>query len=116
MEIKSRQVSYYVALNGKSHFNEWLAGLKDPVGLAAAAARLIRLKSGNLGDFKSVGSIVEFRIDSGPGYRIYAGLDGLTLIVLLAGGDKKSQKGDIAKAELFWKEYLERKRKNAGTH
>ena len=112
-EVKPRQVTHYVALDGKSHFNEWLAALKDPVGAAAVAARLIRLKSGNLGDFKSAGSTVEFRIDIGPGYRIYAGLDGPALIVLLAGGDKKSQASDIAKAEALWKEYLGRKRKNA---
>ena len=67
----------------------------------------MRIESGNLGDHKSVGGgVVELRIDFGPGYRVYFGMDGAALILLLTGGDKGSQRKDIKRAQLLWSEYL----------
>jgi putative addiction module killer protein len=61
---------------------------------------------GNLGDCKSVGGGVnEFRIDYGPGYRVYFGRQGRTVVVLLAGGTKKTQERDIKRAVEQWKDY-----------
>jgi putative addiction module killer protein len=77
-------------------FIGWLNGLKD----RRAAARILRLEDGNLGDARSVGEGVrEMRIDYGPGYRVYFVQSGSAAIVLLCGGDKSKQARDIAKAK-----------------
>jgi putative addiction module killer protein len=57
-----------------------------------------------------VGGIFELRLDFGPGFRIYFGKDGETLVILLAGGTKKREQDDIAKAQALWQEYKRRKR------
>lgn len=69
------------------------------------------MELGNFGDHKSVGrGVSELRIDSGPGYRLYLGRDGEALVILLGGGVKKSQTGDIAAAQGRWKAYRQEKR------
>ncbi len=81
-------------------FSEWLAGLRDVQAKARIARRVYRLADGNPGDVKPVGeSVSELRIDYGPGYRVYFIQDGKVVIVLLCGGDKSSQRRDIAKAK-----------------
>jgi putative addiction module killer protein len=73
-------------------------------------ARLNRIRLGNFGDCKSVGGgVVELRIDFGPGYRVYFGRDGRLVVVLLCGGDKRTQARDILRAREYWKEYLDAK-------
>src|SRR5579872_4578166 len=80
-------------------FANWLEGLRDRVGKGKVLVRIQRLASGNPGDVKPVGDgISELRITHGPGYRIYYLRRGITLIILLCGGDKGSQEKDIAKA------------------
>lgn len=97
----------YVSADGKSYFREWLDSLTVPVR-ARIQARVLRFETGNLGDHKSVGEGVwEARVMFGPGYRIYFGKEGRPIILLLLGGDKSSQAGDIRKARQFWKKYLE---------
>jgi putative addiction module killer protein len=72
----------------------------------AIRARLDRVEAGNLGDYKVVGKGVgELRIDYGPGYRVYFGQLGTTVIVLLCGGDKSSQDEDIRQAIEYWTDY-----------
>jgi putative addiction module killer protein len=69
------------------------------------------LQYGNFSNVRSVGSgVSEYKIDFGPGYRIYFGRDGYTLIILLTGGTKKTQSKDIEKAKIFWQEYKARKK------
>lgn len=81
-------------------FKEWSAGLRDPKARARIDARIRRAELGNLGDFKPVGgSVSEIRIDYGPGYRLYFTRRGLELIVLLCGGDKRTQAADIKRAQ-----------------
>ncbi len=81
-------------------FDDWMAGLRDAKGKIIILKRLERMKSGNLGDAKSVGDKVsEVRIDFGPGYRLYYTRKGETLIVLLVAGDKSSQARDVAAAK-----------------
>jgi putative addiction module killer protein len=80
-------------------FARWLARLRDGRARARIQARIDRLQLGNPGDVKAVGGgISEMRIDYGPGYRIYFVQRGATLVILLAGGDKHTQEGDIAAA------------------
>ena len=78
---------------------------------ARIQARVLRFSTGNLGDHKSVGGGVwEARLMLGPGYRIYFGKDGNSIIVLLTGGEKSSQSQDISGARDYWQDYLEAKR------
>jgi putative addiction module killer protein len=80
-------------------FARWLAGLRDDRARARIQARIDRLEIGNPGDVKPVGeSVLEMRIDYGPGYRVYFIRRGETLVILLAGGDKRTQDRDIAMA------------------
>lgn len=81
-------------------FAAWLAALRDDRAKARIAARIQRLAFGNPGDVKPVGGgIVEMRIDYGPGYRVYYVARGKVLVVILCGGDKSTQKRDIARAK-----------------
>ncbi len=89
-------------------FDLWLAGLKDARARARIAIRIDRLAHGNAGDGKSVGAgISELRIDCGPGYRVYFMQRGQAVVVLLNGGDKRSQASDIRRAMEIGQEWKE---------
>ena len=106
METRSRQLEKYLTVDGRCPFDEWKQSIKDKKSRAIVDARLLRLMQGNLGDYKAVGDgVKELRIDWGPGLRVYFGEDGRTLVILLCGGDKKSQVKDIESAKAFWEEY-----------
>jgi putative addiction module killer protein len=80
-------------------FQDWLDCLRDSRVQKAISARIRRVTLGNLGDVKPVGgSVSEMRIDYGPGYRLYFMRRGTVVLLLLIGGDKKSQKRDIETA------------------
>ena len=80
-------------------FKDWRGSLKDRQAVLRINARLERVINGNLGDVKPVGSgVSELRIDYGPGYRVYFMQHGPVVIVLLAGGDKRTQAADIQRA------------------
>src|SRR5712692_5756921 len=99
--------------SGACPFREWREGIGDRDLKAIIDARIARLRAGNFGDSKSVGEgVSEARIDVGPGYRIYYGLDGDKLI-LLGGGDKSGQDWDIPLAQGSWKDYKERTKQHA---
>lgn len=86
-------------------FAEWLRALKDARAVARIAVRIDRLAAGNPGDVRPVGEgVSELRIDYGPGYRVYFLRRGAILIILLCGGDKSTQRGDIARAHRLAKE------------
>lgn len=105
-----KEIIYYQDAYGRDHFFEWLTSLRDSSARARIMVRLNRLKAGNLGDHKSVGGgVFELRMSFGPGYRIYYGEDGSTIVVLLCGGDKSSQSKDIQRAKAYWTDYLENK-------
>ena len=95
----------------KSYFAEWFSSLD-----AAPAARIDRyvrrMEFGNFGDSNTVGKGVrELRIDFGPGYRVYYGIDEGRIVLLLGGGTKRGQSRDIRNAIERWTTYKERKRK-----
>jgi putative addiction module killer protein len=97
----------YVTARGASPFRRWLSRL-DMTVRARIQARVLRFETGNLGDHRAVGSGVwEARCDFGPGYRIYFGKPGATILLLLLGGDKASQRADIRNAQKYWIDYLE---------
>ena len=83
-------------------FSKWLSTLRDRTAKARILVRIDRLRLGLAGDTKSVGdSVSELRIDHGPGYRVYYSWCGRGLVLLLAGGDKRTQKRDILKARFL---------------
>lgn len=99
----------YLTENGRNPFRDWLEELRDRQARAKIRVRLNRIRLGNLGDSKSVGDGVhELRIPHGPGYRVYFGRKGNTIVILLFGGDKKTQSKDIALAKQQWQDYLRR--------
>ena len=79
-------------------FRTWWDGLRDRRAQRRIADRIARIQGGLLGDMKQFDGLTEFRIDHGPGYRLYAVRRGDVLIILLCGGDKRSQDRDIRKA------------------
>lgn len=90
-------------------FARWLGSLRDIRAIAKIADRLKRASNGNFGDHKSVkGGVFEMRIDTGPGYRVYFFRRGKELVILLCGGDKRSQDVDIDRAKRL-KEEIERR-------
>jgi putative addiction module killer protein len=102
-------VREYLTHDGRNPFREWL-GTLDVAVRARVQARVLRFEQGNLGDHRSVGSGVwEARLAFGPGYRIYFGKDGESVILLLVGGAKSTQRRDIRRAQEFWRDYLEGK-------
>jgi putative addiction module killer protein len=88
-------------------FSNWLRKLRDGQARARIQIRIRRLSLGNFGDVRPVGEgVSELRIDYGPGYRVYFQQIGSLLVLLLIGGDKKTQDADIAKAKKLAKETL----------
>ena len=82
-----------------SIYRDWFDRLRDRQAKARIDSRISRLSMGNAGDAKSVGSgVSELRIDYGPGYRVYFSRKGKTIILLLCGGDKRTQQADIERA------------------
>ena len=96
---------------GSSPFAEWFQTL-DAVAAAKVTTAIRRLELGNFSNVKGVGGgVFEYRIDFGPGYRVYFGRDGRSVIVLISGGDKRKQDRDIRRAMELWQEYENRKKR-----
>ena len=99
----------YLDERGRSPFGRWFDRL-DPMAAAKVNTALSRLQGGNTSNIKAVGAgVMECRINFGPGYRVYFGRDGDTLIILLRGGTKNRQQADIRVACELWREYRDRK-------
>jgi putative addiction module killer protein len=96
----------YQTLNGNEPLTEWLLALKDHKGVKAIDRRIFRLEHGNFGDHKFCSDGVwELRVDVGPGYRVYYGVAGSQIILLLCGGGKRTQSSDIARAVKYWRDW-----------
>ena len=99
----------YLDREGSSPFAAWFGGL-DATAAAKVTTSVRRIELGNLSNVKGVGSgVFEYRIDFGPGYRVYFGKDGEALVILVGGGTKKGQADDIARAHERWTDYKRRK-------
>ena len=110
MDAYPYSIEYYLTLSGGKPFKEWLDGL-DAVTRAKIRIRLDRVRLGNLGRVRNVGEGVhEFKIDYGPGYRVYYGSSGRRVVLLLLGGDKASQKKDVLRAKTYWEDFKKRGR------
>ena len=89
-----------VEVRQTQEFSVWLHRLRDADAVARIVARIRRMEKGNPGDTRSVGKgILEMRIDYGPGYRIYYLHRGAQIVILLCGGDKRTQQQDIRGAQ-----------------
>ena len=102
------KVEEYLREDGTSPYERWFMEL-DTVAAAKITIVKLKLEQGNFSNVKWVRGIGEYRLDWGPGYRIYIGRDGEKLIILLGGGTKRQQQKDIDRALQMWKEYTERK-------
>lgn len=103
------EVREYVDRRGHSPFAAWSDRLNREAAAKVASA-LARMQQGNFSNAKGVGAgVYEYRIDFGPGYRIYFGKDGERLVILVGGGTKKRQQEDIATALTRWQDYKLRK-------
>ena len=104
------ELRQYIDRQGRNPFDRWFEKL-DNTTQARIVTALDRLERGNTSAAKGVGAgTFELRLDFGPGYRIYFGKDGDTLVILLGGGTKKRQQADIEAAQIRWQEYKRRKR------
>jgi putative addiction module killer protein len=103
------EVFRYQAGDGKEPVTEWLNGLRDKRAQAKLRVRIKRLEAGIFGDCEPVGDgVLELREHLGAGYRVYLGRHGQTVVILLCGGDKKSQAGDIKTAREYWSDWKRR--------
>ena len=103
------EIREYIDDRGHSPFGRWFNGL-DAGAAARVRTSLARMEAGNLSNLRGVGrGVLERRINVGPGYRVYFGRDGDTLVVLLGGGTKARQQRDIERARELWQEYRRRK-------
>jgi len=106
VEATPKEIRIYVTTEGREPFSEWLKSLRDQRARAKIRVRLDRVSLGNFGDCHAVGDgVQELRIDYGPGYRVYFGQEGTTIVLLLCGGDKHTQSKDIETAKRYWSEY-----------
>ncbi len=105
------EVREYLDTKGNSPYAKWFARLNANAAAKVATA-VYRMEQGNFSNVKGIGAgVYEYRIDFGPGYRIYFAKDGNLLVILLAGGTKKRQNADIAAAKEYWQDYKRRKRR-----
>ena len=110
--MTEREIRILQLENGRVPYNEWYESLLDKRMRAAVQLRMARIRNGNFGDHKPVGEgVFELRIDLGPGLRIYYGEYQGKLVLLLGGGDKRTQRRDIATAITWWNQWKQFKKK-----
>ncbi len=101
----------YIKEDGSNPYKKWFDTLNAQAAAKVTVAKA-RIELGNISNIKWFNGIGEYRIDWGPGYRIYLIQDGIELIILLGGGTKKRQQQDINKAKILYKEYKNRKKRD----
>ena len=107
MKVLEREFLFYETATGQAPAREWMDDIEacNKTLYGVISNRLDRVSDGNFGECEPVGEgVSELKIDVGPGYRIYFGIDG-DFIILLLGGTKKTQSKDIKKSKEFWRDY-----------
>lgn len=100
---------YLTAVGGRDPFGEWLDHLRDNCAKVAVLRRINRISQGNLGDHRFCrDGVWEIRVDTGTGYRVYYGKSGQQIVLLLCGGDKRTQTADIERAVHYWRDWQRR--------
>lgn len=103
------EIRHYLTVSGRDPYQDWLDKLKDIRARIKVQRRVDRVVTGNFGDHKFCrDGVWELRVDVGPGYRVYYAQAGQTIVLLLCGGDKRTQDVDIDKAVKFWLDYQRR--------
>lgn len=103
------EIRHYLSASGRDFYQTWLNELKDMRARIAIQRRVDRLIAGNYGDHKFCGDgIWELRIDVAAGYRVYYARAGQTMLLIICGGDKRTQAADIERAVKFWNDYQRR--------
>ena len=110
MSAMSYKVQEYLREDGTSPYEEWFLSL-DTTAAAKITVVKLKLEQGNTSNVDWIRGIGEYKLDWGPGYRVYIGRDGDKLIILLGGGTKKGQQRDIDAALALWQKYKKRKEK-----
>jgi len=100
---------YLTADRSKDLYVDWLRSLRDTKAKVAIIRRVARIEQGNFGDHKFCrDGVWELRVDVGPGYRVYYAVSGHEVVLLLCGGDKRTQDADIDRAVTCWQDWLRR--------
>ena len=103
------EIRHYVTGDGKDVFLDWLRRVRNPVAKAQIVKRVSRVEQGNFGDHRFCrDGVWELRIDVGAGYRLYYAQAGSRIVLLLAGGDKRTQNADIGHAVELWQDWQRR--------
>ena len=104
--MSAYEIRHFRAVEGTDVFGDWFDALLDRQAQQRIAVRIDRLALGMFGDAKAMREGVgELRVHYGPGYRIYYALAGRTVVLLLSGGDKRTQRADVARAVGYWLEF-----------
>ena len=103
------EIRHYLTADGKDIYLDWLKLLRDPIAKVQVVKRVSRIEHGNFGDHKFCrDGVWELRVDVGPSYRVYYAQAGSQVVLLLCGGDKRSQDADIARAVKNWQDWQRR--------
>lgn len=105
------EIRHYVTDRGRDVFHDWQEAVRDPVAQLAIDRRVNRMALGNFGDHAPCrDGVWELRIHVGAGYRVYFAMAGRAVVLLLGGGDKRSQSADITRACEYWHDAQRRQR------
>jgi putative addiction module killer protein len=103
------EIRHYLTVDEKDVYLEWLRKLRDTTVRIAIDRRVNRIELGNFGDHKFCrDGVWELRIDTGAGYRVYYAIAGMEIVLLLCGGDKRTQDGDIDRVCDYWQDWQRR--------
>jgi putative addiction module killer protein len=112
MIVEPKKVKLYKTSDGTVPYREWVGSIGSLKTRGRIDTRIANVRLGLLGVCKPVGGgVTELKLDFGPGYRIYIGQEGADVVILLCGGDKSTQKGDIETAKKYWADYEVRAQK-----